>query len=247
MVKQRKSRRGVGNEVSAAIYRMPGNEDLDREEILRTHREATVRRMAQHGGTILAVQDTTSLNYNTQTKMEGIGYISDKTLGVNIHSCLAVTADGVVLGVLAQSSYNREKPSDKTRTHDSKKVRLLEEKESYRWVQTLGESAKAVSEGIHIVTVCDREGDMYELFDEADSKGQAFLIRIVQTLGESTETMPEGIHVVTVCDREGDMYELFDEADSKGRAFLIRIVQNRKTSGNEKILDAIRANRAWAG
>ena len=55
-----------------AIYRMLGNEDLNREEILRTHREATVRRMVKHGGTILAVQDTTSLNYNTQTKMEGI-------------------------------------------------------------------------------------------------------------------------------------------------------------------------------
>ena len=105
-----------GNRAEAkAIYRMLGNEDLDREEILRTHREATVRRMAQHGGTILAVQDTTSLNYNTQTKMEGIGYISDKALGVNIHSCLAVTADGLVLGLLAQSPYNRTHPADATR------------------------------------------------------------------------------------------------------------------------------------
>jgi len=127
-----------------AIYRMLGNEALDREEILRTHREATVKRMVQHGGTILAVQDTSSLNYNTQTKMEGIGYVCEQTLGVNIHSCLAVTTDGLVLGVLAQSSYNREKPNDNTRTHDSKKVRLLEEKESYRWVQTLGESTETL-------------------------------------------------------------------------------------------------------
>ena len=81
MVVQRKSRRGVRNEVSAAIYRMLGNEDLDREEILRAHREAAVKRMAQHGGTILAVQDTTSLNYNTQTKMEGIGYVCEQTFG----------------------------------------------------------------------------------------------------------------------------------------------------------------------
>jgi len=47
-----------------AIYRMLGNENLDREETLRAHREATIRRMVQSGGTILAVQDTTSLNYN---------------------------------------------------------------------------------------------------------------------------------------------------------------------------------------
>ena len=143
-----------------AIYRLLSNDRLDREEILRTHREAVLKRMVHSGKTILAVQDTTSLNYNNRTKMEGIGYICEQTLGVNIHSSLAVTVDGLVLGVLAQSSYNREQPSNKARTHDSKKVRLLEEKESYRWVKTLGESTEALPEGIPIVTVCDREGDM---------------------------------------------------------------------------------------
>jgi hypothetical protein len=64
-----------------AIYRMLGNEDFDRQEIVRAHREATIRRMVAYGGTILAVQDTTGVNYNTHLKTEGIGYISDKTLG----------------------------------------------------------------------------------------------------------------------------------------------------------------------
>jgi hypothetical protein len=77
---------------------MLGNERFDREEIIRAHREATIGRMAECGGTILAVQDTTGINYNTRLKTEGIGYISDRTLGVNIHSCLAVTCDGLVLG-----------------------------------------------------------------------------------------------------------------------------------------------------
>ena len=64
-----------------AIYRLLGNESLDREEILKAHREATIMRIAQQGGTILAVQDTTSLNYSTHEKTEGIGYIGDKALG----------------------------------------------------------------------------------------------------------------------------------------------------------------------
>jgi len=163
-----------------AIYRMLGNENLDRGEILRAHREATIRRMVQSGGTILAVQDTTSLNYNTHEKMEGIGYISEKTLGVNIHSCLALTTEGLVLGVLEQTSYNRTQAKDDSRSHDSKKTRPLGEKESYRWVQTLWESTSDLPDGMHVVTVCDREGDMYALFDEADRWGQAFLIRIAQ-------------------------------------------------------------------
>jgi hypothetical protein len=143
-----------------AIYRMLGNDGLDRGEILRAHREATIRRIVESNATILAVQDTTSLNYNRQTNMEGIGYISDKTLGVNIHSCLAVTVEGLVLGILAQSSYNRAQPHDRTRTVDSKKTRVLPEKESFRWVQTLGSSTLELPESVHIVTVCAREGDM---------------------------------------------------------------------------------------
>jgi hypothetical protein len=76
-----------------AIYRMLGNGGFDREEIIRAHREATIRRMSDYGGMILAVQDTTGVNYNTHLKTEGIGYISDKTRGVNVHSCLAVTSN----------------------------------------------------------------------------------------------------------------------------------------------------------
>jgi hypothetical protein len=161
-----------------AIYRMLGNDRLDRDEILQTHREATMKRMVQSGETILAIQDTTSLNYNTQTKMEGIGYICEQAMGVNIHSCIAVTANGLMLGVLAQSAHNRKQPRNTTLTHDGKQRRALEEKESYRWVQTLDSSTDGLPESVYVVTVCDREGDMYELFDEMDRRGQAFLIRM---------------------------------------------------------------------
>ena len=131
--------------------------------------------MAQHGGTILAVQDTTSLNYNTHEKTQGIGYISDKTLGVNIHSCLATTTDGLVLGLLDQRSYNRAVAKDDSRSHESKKTRALEEKESFRWVQSLQASNTSLPKTVKVLNVCDREGDMYELLDVAESGGVYFL------------------------------------------------------------------------
>jgi hypothetical protein len=139
---------------------MLSNENIDRKEIMKAHREAAIRRIIQLGEPVLAIQGTASLNYNTQTKMEGAGYISDKTLGVNIHSRLAVTAGGLTLGVLSQPPYNRPQPSNETRAHESKKTRVLEGKESFRWVQTLGESTAGMPCGAHIVTVCGREGDM---------------------------------------------------------------------------------------
>jgi hypothetical protein len=136
--------------------------------------------MAEYAGPILAVQDTTGVNYHTHLKTEGIGYISDKTLGVNVHSCLAVTSDGLVLGVLDQSSYNRPEAKDESASHDRKKVRPIEEKESWRWLETLKRSTADIPEGIPVITVCDREGDMYELFAKAEEQEEAFLIRIVQ-------------------------------------------------------------------
>ena len=140
---------------------MPGNERFDREEIVRAHREATIRRMAGYGGTIPAVQ----VNYNTHLKTEGIGYSSDKTRGVNIHSCLAVTSDGLVVGLLDRSSYNRPEPKDEGASHDSKKARPIEEKERFRWRgltsdETPERSTQDISEGVRVITVCDREGDM---------------------------------------------------------------------------------------
>jgi hypothetical protein len=144
MVLRREPCRSLGNEVSAAIYRLLSNERLDGKEILRVHREAAIRRMMRSGGTIPAVQETTSLNYNTHEKMEGIGHIGGKTLGVNIHCCLAVTAKGLALGIPDQTSYNRIQPKDESLSHDSKKTRPLEEKESYRRDQTLWESTSGL-------------------------------------------------------------------------------------------------------
>jgi hypothetical protein len=163
-----------------AIYRMLGNERIKEEEVLKTHRRAVMKRLSEQGKTILAIQDTTSLNYANHTKTKGIGYIGDKTLGVNIHSCLAVSEEGLVLGLLDQMSYTRKEAKDRRGSHDSKKSRDLEEKESYRWVKTLERSRETKEEGVKVINVCDREGDMYELLDAAERKGELYLIRIAQ-------------------------------------------------------------------
>jgi hypothetical protein len=89
-----------------AIYNLPGNDTFNKNKLLRAHRAATIRGMEGHP-LILAVQDTTSVNYDSRQKREGNGYIGDKTMGVNIHSCLAVTPEGLVLGVLNQMGFNR--------------------------------------------------------------------------------------------------------------------------------------------
>jgi hypothetical protein len=156
-----------------------GNGHFDNKEILRGHQAATVGRFAGEK-VIPAVRDTTSLNYDRHEKTEGIGYIGDKTKGVNIHSCIAVTTDGLVLGVLDQTHYNRPQAKDDTMTAEVKKNRPIEEKESNRWLVMMEEVCRNIPDEIKVINVCDREGDIYELFDKAVQNNLLFLIRIVQ-------------------------------------------------------------------
>jgi hypothetical protein len=132
-----------GNRAGAkAIYNMAGNEKFDRNEILRAHREGIIKQMVDEP-VILAVQDTTGVNYNGRRKMEGNGYISASTMGVNIHRCLAVTPGGLVLGAREQQ-----------------KNRPIEKKEGNRQLETMERVSESIPSETKVIHVCDREGDM---------------------------------------------------------------------------------------
>ncbi|MDR2078728.1 MAG: hypothetical protein LBP74_03270 [Treponema sp.] len=111
--------------------------------------------------------------------MEGNGYIGDKTMGVNIHSGLAVTTEGLVLSTLDQMGFNREERKNTTLTREQRKNRPIEEKESKRWLETMENAGRGIPADIQVLHICDREGDNYELFDKAIQSGRHFLIRIV--------------------------------------------------------------------
>jgi hypothetical protein len=75
---------------------------------------------------------------------------------VNIHSCLVVTTEGLVLGILDKMYLAK----GLSQNHESKKTRALEEKESFRWVKSFETSTASIPEGVKVINVCDREGDM---------------------------------------------------------------------------------------
>ncbi|GMO39734.1 MAG: IS4-like element ISLpn5 family transposase [Treponemataceae bacterium] len=160
-----------------AIYNLLGNEKFDREEIIRARREGTIRRM-EGQPVILAVQDTAGVNYDSRRETEGLGYISDKTMGVNIHTCLAVTPEGLVLGALDQTGYNRKEAKNTSLTKEQRKNRPIAEKESNRRLTAMERANRGIPETVKLIHVCDREGDIYELFDDAVRKGFYFLVRI---------------------------------------------------------------------
>jgi Transposase DNA-binding/Transposase Tn5 dimerisation domain len=182
-------------------YRFWDNEKVTPESIRAAHREKTIERAKEYG-TVLAVQDTTSMNYMSHQATEGLGPIDRwGTQGIHVHSVLAVSPDGVPCGLVHQQVWSRD-PEEK-RTKEERKKLPIEEKESYRWLESLEATQNAVSPDTHIITVADREADIFELFvlpraDNVDLLIRATQDRCVQVedpkmkkLWESVEAVPE--------------------------------------------------------
>jgi len=163
-------------------YRFFGNEKVVGDKILRAHSSRTAERSKKYK-TILAVQDTSYLIYTNHRAAKGIGKISMKkgknidkifSKGLILHSCLAITPDGLPLGLLDQSITSR-KPQTAERKK-RKDVTPIEKKESYRWLKSLRNSITQ-SNGSQIVTVCDREADIYEFFHLSNEIKSPVLVR----------------------------------------------------------------------
>lgn len=161
-----------------AAYRLFDNERVTPERILRPHRERTLERMRAEP-VVLAVQDTSFFNYTSHGKTTGLGPIgakADGALGLILHTTLAVTPAGLPLGVLTQKCWAREG----YKSYGKKLSEIpIEDKESYRWVETLRDTAGlAVRHGSSmVVTVADRECDIYEFLVEAERLNAKYVVR----------------------------------------------------------------------
>ncbi len=158
-----------------AYYRFIGNEreEMSVESILGGHRERTIGRMNECKR-VLVVQDTTDLNFSDRLHCNGLGDVGKNqtgtvSQGLKMHSSLAVSDQGLPLGVLGTQIY----ASHYNQT-DKGSNRPIEEKESYRWLQTvedLGDISQRLGQ-TEVIVVGDRESDIFELFDSRRRKAR---------------------------------------------------------------------------
>jgi len=156
-----------------AAYRFFEHPRVTLPALLESHYESTARRAAAEA-VVLAVQDTTSLNYSTHPATERLGPIGAQLaggpVGMLVHSTLALNAAGTPLGLLDVQSWTRD-PDQFGRNHRRKQL-AFEEKESVRWRRSLEalERRQAAWPNTRMVNVGDREADIYELFVWATEK-----------------------------------------------------------------------------
>jgi hypothetical protein len=147
-------------------YRFLNHEgsEMGPEQLLQSHHARTLRRMSQEP-TALIVQDSTDLNYSTRSHCQDLGQIGTnqtgaKSRGLRLHSSLALSAGGLPLGIVRLQGCAPESAKGKD------PQRPIQQKDSYRWLEGFAEAMKiaALLPQTRIVSLADREGDMFELF-----------------------------------------------------------------------------------
>jgi Transposase DNA-binding/Transposase Tn5 dimerisation domain len=128
-------------------------------------------------GPILAIQDTTGLDFTDHPATTGLGYMAHpKHSGIWLHSVLAVTPDGVPCGLLDQHTWTRD-PAELGK-RDDRRTKDTAAKESQRWLTALAATEAALPRDREVVTVADREADIYDLFAQPRRAGSHLLIRV---------------------------------------------------------------------
>lgn len=198
-----------------AAYRLLSSDRIDEQVLLQGHTEATCQRIhALEKDTVLLLQDTTTFGYHRDNP-EAVGFAGSHTAGliktgkdsgincgILMHSCLAITTQGLPLGLTAVKFWTRKKfKGTNALKRKINPTRVpIEEKESYRWLENLRQSTDLLQCPDRCVHIGDRESDIYELYCLASELNTHFLVRTcVNRLAENTTLEEEMNNVPSEC------------------------------------------------
>lgn len=167
-----------------ASYRFFANPRVSMRAMLAPHICQTLERV-RACSTVLVVQDTTYFDFSRREKTKGLDLTQRSKKGVPskglmLHNTMAFTPDGQPLGLLDQrfierQSFHGEDAQEKREIRHCNEA--IDVKESRRWIDVIRTCHAFDTGDCRTVHVCDREGDIYELFRDAAALGEHVLIR----------------------------------------------------------------------
>jgi hypothetical protein len=210
-----------------AAYRFLSNERVNERDILAGHFQCTRERFAATDEFALVLHDTTQFSYGRDdgraigklTKSH-IGTVSrprhHTVCGILMHSSLAVTPEGLPLGLSAVKFWTRDefKGTNALKKHINPTRVPIGEKESICWLQNLRESTELLGAPARCIHIGDRGSDIYELFCAASQVGTHFVFRtcVDRCAGDGDHTVQDemqevdckGLHHIDVRDKKGN-------------------------------------------
>jgi len=160
-------------------YRFLRNKAVEAQAMARGGFAASIER-AQGCAEVLAVEDTTTLGYDHAASAE-LGDLGGPSAasgrGFHVHSVLLVErASGRTLGLAYQHRWCREPAQRGQRAQ--RRERPYADKESFKWQQASAQLSEGFGAEMHrVVSVCDREADVYEYLSYKVAQGQRFVVR----------------------------------------------------------------------
>lgn len=209
---------GIGQRMSSVIsncfrtkadknggYRFFSNEKVTAERILDSHKDVVKKRI-ENTEVVLSINDTCTLSYPTHACTQNLGRVGTHKhpgRGLNTHTSLLINATtNTPIGIGHQTYFfhdEEEKDDD----------RPIEEKESYRWIEHLKKTHEIAPHAIHIG---DRESDIYEYFQEAESLNTQVIVRANQ----NRIVLDRKTH-----EREGKISDIINKRKLCGRYFAV--------------------------
>lgn len=176
-----------------SIYRFLQNDNVSEADIIKNMSSNCISCCSDK--VVLCIQDTTEVNlYNHKNRVKKDQYIGTTNaakggIGFLIHPSFVIDAQTFVpYGFSDVKIWNR--PLDKLTKKDRDYNKLpIEEKESYKWIESSLKSKKALSQAKQIIIIQDREGDIYEQFGCVPDQRTHLLVRARanRTLSDKTK------------------------------------------------------------
>jgi hypothetical protein len=185
----------------------------------------------------LAIQDTTLVDVSDYLKEDWKEQGSPA--GFQVHSTLAVDGQSLEpLGLLDQARWLRApkglRPGKKTRA-----ARAPEAKESYKWTAALEAMGKRLRSMANIISVCDREADIYDFLLLQNTRNYRFVVRAThdRKLEESNASLVEQVSGAAV------LGQYVVSIGQRGRQRVTQGQQPRKARQKREAITELRAMR----
>lgn len=165
-------------------YRFFSNVDVTEEDLIRALGQQCAQQVA--GRHVLAIHDTSSLNFQAHagrlsSQDAFLGPLeTDSQVGFFLHPILVVEAESAFpLGYASVLLWNRSWRQP-TKTDRKYKQQPFEEKESFRWVETVRTGAPHLEAADRVTVVADRESDIFDVFADLPAPRTDLVIRVAQ-------------------------------------------------------------------
>ena len=234
-----KACKGMGE--IAGAYRFFDHEKVTWDKILAPHWKCSEQR-AKAYPVVLALQDTTTLDYNGQ-QIRGLGELSyPAQRGMYLHATLMISPEREALGVVDAWMYTRELSAEQL----AKLPPVPVTKKSAKRMAKLAQSAANEPSETSGASVATETAS-----DTAQSavKESTRWIEGYDRVADMAERLAPTTCVVYIADREGDILALMKRAQERGNPadWLVRAQHNRKLHEGEKLWESVAATEPLGG